>query len=166
MLCSAISFDSDIQRDGSGKMLRAKLDCCTFLQEFGTNSDGWAILDCWTGYWPARSWHRAASTQLQQQHHGNRRADSSTKCFHSTQSISWYSTDVSAFIFIGFRRTHIGEYIRDDIDHQIFFLASSGRYQRVFSVDTHVLFRHEKVNPQIINPTGCWRPRLSWSLFD
>ena len=58
----AISFDSDIHRDGSGKMLRAKLDCCTFLQEFGTNSDGWAILDCWTGYWPARSWHRAAST--------------------------------------------------------------------------------------------------------
>ena len=35
-----ISFDSDIQRDGSGKMPRAKLDCCTFLQEFGTNSDG------------------------------------------------------------------------------------------------------------------------------
>ena len=63
----AISFDSDIHRDGSGKMLRAKLDCCTFLQEFGTNSDGWAILDCWTGYWPARSWHRVASTQLQLQ---------------------------------------------------------------------------------------------------
>ena len=58
----AISFDSDIHRDGSGKMLRAKLDCCTFLQEFGTNSDGWAILDCWTGYWPARSWHREASS--------------------------------------------------------------------------------------------------------
>ena len=93
----AISFDSDIHRDGSGKMLRAKLDCCTFLQEFGTNSDGWAILDCWTGYWPARSWHRAASTRLQLQHHGNRCADSSTKCFHSTQSTSWYSTDVSAF---------------------------------------------------------------------
>ena len=46
-------------------------------------------------------------------------ADSTTKCFHwdSTQSISWYSAEVSAFIFIGFRRTHIGEYIRDDIDH-------------------------------------------------
>ena len=36
----AISFDSDTQRDGSGKKLRAKLDCCTFLQGFGTNSDG------------------------------------------------------------------------------------------------------------------------------
>ena len=124
----AISFDSDIHRDGSGKMLRAKLDYFTFLQEFGTNSDGWAILDCWTGYWPARSWHRAASTQLQLQHHGNRFAVSSTKCFHSTQSTSWYSTDVSVFIFIRFRRTHIGEYIRDDIDHQILFLANSGRY--------------------------------------
>ena len=58
----AISFDSDIQRDGSGKMLRAKLDYCAFLQEFGTNSDGWAILNCGTGYWPARSWHPLSSS--------------------------------------------------------------------------------------------------------
>ena len=36
----AISLDSDILRDGSGKMLRAKLDCCTFPQEFCTNADG------------------------------------------------------------------------------------------------------------------------------
>ena len=135
----AISFDSDILRDGSGKMLRAKLDYCTFLQEFGTNSDGWAILDCWTGYWPARSWHRAASTQLQLQHHGNRCADSLTKCFHSTQSTSWYFTDVSALIFIRFRRTHISEYIRDDIDHQILFWQTVGDIKG-FSVLTHRSF--------------------------
>ena len=33
------------------------------------------------------------------------------------QLLYLYSAEVSAFIFIGFRLTHIGEYIRDDIDH-------------------------------------------------
>ena len=131
----AISLVSDIQRDGSGKMLRAKSDCWLFLQKFCTNSDGeqfWNIEQ-------ATGLHEVGIRQLplQLQHHGNqRRADSSTKCFHPTQSTSWYSAEVSAFVFISFRRTHIGEYIRDDIDHQILFLPNSGRYYMVFTVDT------------------------------
>ena len=116
----AISLDSDIQRDGSGKMLLAKSDCCTFLQKFCTNSDGEQL---WTVE-QATGPHEVGIgglPQLQLRHHGNQRRgpDSTTKCFHSdsTQSISWYSAEVSAFIFIGLRRTHIGEYIRDDIGH-------------------------------------------------
>ena len=131
----AISLDSDIQRDGSGQMRRSKSDCCTFLQKFCTNSDGepfWNVEQ-------ATGLHEVAIGQLplKLQHHGNqRRADSSTKCFHPTQSTSWYSAEVSAFGFISFLRTHIGEYILDDIDQQILFLPNSGRYHMIFTVDT------------------------------
>ena len=67
----AISLDSDIKRDESGKMPRVKLDSCTFRQEFCTKSDGeqfWIVEQ-------AAGMHEVGigglPPQLQLQHHGN-----------------------------------------------------------------------------------------------
>ena len=65
-----ISLDSDIQHDGSGKMLWAKLDSCTLWQEIYTNSDDeqfW-IVEQATGLHEADIGGRP---QLQLQHHSN-----------------------------------------------------------------------------------------------
>ena len=66
----AISLDSDIQRDAGGKMLRAKSDCCTFLQKFCSDSDGekfWTVEQA-TG--PHEVGIRGLP-QLELQQHGN-----------------------------------------------------------------------------------------------